>query len=483
MRYLVLAMKEMQENTSSDQGTTDLMPQDASGLKYCLYARKSTEQDERQAMSIESQIKEMKELAKREGLYVAEIKRESHSAKESGLRPVFNEMITELKANIASTVVASPGSIESAMSIGGKFNAILTWAPDRLARNAGDLGSLVDLMDQKKLIKIRTFTQEFKDDPNSKFLLMILGSQAKLENDNRGLSIKRGVRAKCESGWRPGPAPLGYMNRSFNGQKDIIVDPDRAPVIKELFERTAQGMTGRKALAWLNNEVKFTSKAGNKLSLSMLYLILNNPFYYGEFEYPAGSGTMWPGKHKPIVTKELWQQIQDQKRDWTNKIVWGSKQYAFKNLFVCGSCGGTFTATDCFSQKKDGTFTRRVYYHCTKMVDPNCKERRMREDEILEQLTQFFLDNVGKIRITDELRKTITRYKDLAEYTLRRHNVEKIIDDPLGEYANFIFQHGSYAEQTKLVENIHTAFVIRDKKMRVNENLMRPAVRQAQAVA
>jgi hypothetical protein len=107
----------------------------------------------------------------------------------------------------------------------------------------------------------------------------------------------------------------------------------------------------------------------------------------------------------------------------------------------------------------------------------------MREDEILGQLTQFFLDNVGKIRVTDELQKTVTRYKDLAEYTLRRQDIEKTIDDPLGEYANFIFQHGSYAEQTKLVENIYTAFVIHNKQMTVSEGVMRPNVRQARNLA
>lgn len=171
-------------------------------LKYCLYARKSSESDERQAMSIDSQIKEMKALAQREGLRIVDTKFESKSAKQSGQRDTYNELLNGLGDN--------------------EYNAILTWAPDRLSRNAGDLGSLVDLMDQKKLLQIRTYSQTFGNNPNEKFLLMILCSQAKLENDNRGINVKRGIRAKCEMGWRPGNAPVGYMNRSFNGVKDII---------------------------------------------------------------------------------------------------------------------------------------------------------------------------------------------------------------------------------------------------------------------
>lgn len=56
---------------------------------------------------------------------------------------------------------------------------------------------------------------------------MILCSQAKLENDQKGINVKQGIRAKCEMGWRPGPPPIGYFNRSFAGVKDIVVDPDK----------------------------------------------------------------------------------------------------------------------------------------------------------------------------------------------------------------------------------------------------------------
>jgi len=138
-------------------------------IKYCLYARKSTEQEDKQALSIESQVREMTSLAEREGLEIVEIKRESHSSKEVGQRPVYNELISEIRES--------------------KFNGILTWAPDRLSRNAGDLGSVVDLMDQKLLIEIRTYGQKFTNNPNEKFLLMILGSQAKLENDNKMVNV------------------------------------------------------------------------------------------------------------------------------------------------------------------------------------------------------------------------------------------------------------------------------------------------------
>ncbi|MDD3064081.1 MAG: recombinase family protein [Massilibacteroides sp.] len=197
-------------------------------VKYCLYARKSTESEERQVLSIDSQIKEMLQLAERENLEVITMKRESHSAKETGQRPIFNEIVDEIKQ--------------------GKFNGILTWAPDRISRNAGDLGKIVDLMDSGALVEIRTFGQRFSNNPNEKFLLMILGSQAKLENDNRGINVKRGLRTRVEMGLWPGVAPLGYLNQKHMDKKcQIIIDPQRAPVIKKMFEKVAfEHYSGRK---------------------------------------------------------------------------------------------------------------------------------------------------------------------------------------------------------------------------------------------
>jgi len=237
-----------------------------------LYARKSSESEERQVLSIDSQIKEMLQLAEREGLEIVSMKRESHSAKETGCRTVFNEIIEEIREE--------------------KYNAILTWAPDRISRNAGDLGKIVDLMDAGKLLQIRTYGQTFSNNPNEKFLLMILGSQAKLENDNRGINVKRGLRTRVESGLWPGMAPLGYLNQKRMDKKcQIIVDPDRAHVIKQMFEKVAyEGWSGRKVYNWLRFDLNFYTRENKPLTLSGVYRIFNMTIYYGPFEYPRNSG-------------------------------------------------------------------------------------------------------------------------------------------------------------------------------------------------
>ena len=413
-------------------------------LRYCLYARKSSESDERQAMSIDSQIKEMKALAERESLNIVEVKQESHSAKQSAMRPVYNELIADLDA--------------------GKFNAILTWAPDRLSRNAGDLGSLVDLMDKQKLMRIRTFSQTFGNNPNEKFLLMILCSQAKLENDNRGINVKRGIRAKCELGWRPGVAPIGYMNRSFNGVKDIIPDPERAPIITEIFNKTAQGWSGRQIKKWVD-EIGFTNKSGIKVSLSQIYLMLNNTFYYGEFEYPDGSGNYYKGAHEPLIPKALFDQIQQAKVIPNTKTAWGTKQFAFNDIFKCGNCGANITAEEKFKPTKDGGLNRHVYYHCTKQVDRTCPERSINEKDLKLQLTEFIKEHEEAIKISNELKRKTERHKSVVENALKLHSMTDIEVKPLSEYATYILNYGSYSEQIALVEGINSQFVIRDRQL------------------
>ena len=280
-------------------------------VRYCLYARKSTESEERQVLSIDSQIKEMLLLAEREGLEIVAMKRESHSAKETGQRPIFNEIVLDIQQ--------------------GKFNGILTWAPDRISRNAGDLGKIVDLMDQKLLLEIRTYGQRFTNNPNEKFLLMILGSQAKLENDNRGINVKRGLRTRVEMGLWPGMAPVGYLNQKLLDKKcQVIIDPDRAPIIRKMFEKMAYDKwSGRKIYHWLKFEINFKSIGNHNLALSNIYRVLQNPFYYGVFEYPKKSGNWYQGKHEAIIDKELFDYLKEE--ELVNQLVKILDQIDFNN--------------------------------------------------------------------------------------------------------------------------------------------------------
>lgn len=346
--------------------------------------------------------------------------------------------------------------------VSDEYNAILTWASDRLSRNAGDLGAVVDLMDQGKLLHIRTYSQTFTNNPNEKFLLMILCSQAKLENDNKSINVKRGMKTKLDMGWRPGVAPLGYINRAFGGVKDIILDPERAPIIKQVFEKTAQGVPGREIKAWLR-EIECTNRSGKYVSLSQVYMILNNPFYYGEFEWPDRSGKWYKGAHEPLITKELFDQIHTGRADY--KGGWGIKTFAFKGLLVCGTCGCNVVGEDKHKILKDGTNKRYVFYRCTKKRDYSCPEKYMNEYDVQEQIKQYIMDNADKIEVSNDMRRIMAQHQRVMLFHLTKHGVKTDKLQPLATYADYVLSSSNAKLITELVQGIHTKFALKGGKI------------------
>jgi len=421
--------------------------------KYCLYARKSTESEERQVLSIDSQVKEMIQLAERGKLDIVEIKRESHSAKTTGQRPVFNELLGDIRQ--------------------GKFNGILTWAPDRISRNAGDLGAIVDLMDEKLLLDIRTFSQSFSNNPNEKFLLMILGSQAKLENDNRGINVKRGLRSRAEMGFWTGLAPLGYLNQNRVDKKgDVIIDPVRAPIVKQMFEKVAfEHYSGRKLYNWLKFELNFYTRGNKPLTLSGIYRILDNPFYYGVFEHPKESGNWYTGKHDPIINQDLFEKAKVQlKRD---QIVRENKEFAFTKLFTCGYCGSGISAEEKWKPLKDGTSAHYIYYGCSRGKDRNCKNKYIREEELIDELLKIIDKvNINELGMRQKLEDEIRRFNKLQKIVNGRTGQALVEENEVNirQYAKYLLKEGSVSDKRELLANLRSRLNYKDKKITMIED-------------
>src|SRR5688572_17922163 len=142
-------------------------------MKYFLYARKSTDDEERQLLSIEAQLDELREYAAKEGLSIAQEFIESQTAKKPG-RPVFNKMLAEVEKGAAT--------------------GLLSWHPDRLARNSVDGGRIIYLLDCDKLCSLKFPTFWFDNTPQGKFMLTIAFGQSKYYIDNLSENVRRGQR-------------------------------------------------------------------------------------------------------------------------------------------------------------------------------------------------------------------------------------------------------------------------------------------------
>ena len=161
--------------------------------KFFLYARKSTDVEDKQVLSIEAQLQELRDYAKRENIEIyAEIV-ENQSAKIPG-RPIFNEMMK---------------SIEK-----GDADSILSWHPDRLARNSIDGGKIIYLLDTGKLASLKFPTFWCDSTSQGKFMLNMAFGQSKFYVDSLSENTKRGLRQKVRNGDYPTLATVGYINDS-----------------------------------------------------------------------------------------------------------------------------------------------------------------------------------------------------------------------------------------------------------------------------
>jgi len=333
--------------------------------KYIAYCRKSRDEADKQVLSIEAQIAELKEFAKREKLEVVEFIEEAKTAKVPG-REKFAEVIKKIEKGYA--------------------NAILAWHPDRLARNSMDGGKIVYLLDTGKLVDLKFPTFWFDNTPQGKFMLSIAFGQSKYYVDNLSENVKRGLRQKLRNGVWPAKAPYGYLNNPKT--RGIDVDPEKSKAIKRAFEMFAEGSHTFTEIAKYLHKFDLRRKNGKPLHINEIRQILSNKFYIGIMFY---NGEYHDGNHKIFISKELFQKAQEeiQRR---SKHFKKSYRFPFLGLAKCRECDAAITAEQ---HKKFYKTTNRhvtyVYYRCTKKLGP-CAQVPITSFEMEEQLRKVVSD-------------------------------------------------------------------------------------------
>ena len=349
--------------------------QPAQSVKYILYVRKSTEGEERQQLSIPAQLDEVRKFAKDNNLNIIKELTEKKSAKTPG-RPVFNQLL--------------------AMITTGQADGIISWHPDRLARNALDAGQLFYLLDQQKLQDLKFASFRFDNDPNGRFMLSIAFGQSQYFSDALSVNTKRGLIAKCKTGWRPGKAPFGYRNRIRNGVKVIVPVPKEADLIKQVFQNYVSGSWSLiKVQEFLTqNGVKGLRKnnTNGKMQFTAVRRILSNLFYIGQFYF---AGDYWPGKHQPIIDRQLFEKVQEvlknksPMRHHSLKIKFQKHRFPFTSFINCADCGFHIAAEQHTKfYKTTGKHQIFVYYVChsrkSVKLQP-CRLPIIRERELLRR--------------------------------------------------------------------------------------------------
>jgi site-specific DNA recombinase len=330
--------------------------------KYFIYTRKSTDVEDKQVLSIEAQIAELRKYARDNGLFVVDTIIEKKSAKMPG-RPNFGAMLARIEAGEASGIIA--------------------WHPDRLARNSIDGGQVVYLLDQTHLRSLKFPTFWFENTSQGKFMLSIAFGQSKYYIDNLAENTKRGLRQKIRRGEFPGLAPIGYINDAR--VHIIVVDKRRAPIVRQAFELYALGDKRLVDIADFLAIKGIKTKGGLLLKKDRIKKMLTNPLYYGHFRY---AGEVHEGKHPAIITKKLFDRVQATLERRGHKRKGVNEPQALCGLLVCGGCRMAITAEKKVKHQKNGNVHEYVYYRCSrKHKTIVCKEPTITEPDLVEQLS------------------------------------------------------------------------------------------------
>ena len=333
--------------------------------KFFLYARKSTDIEDKQILSIEAQITELRAFGKQNNLDIVEEFIEKQSAKIPG-RPIFGEMLKRIEK--------------------GEANGILTWHPDRLARNSVDGGKIIYLIDCGRITTLKFPTFWFEPTPQGKFMLNIAFGQSKYYIDSLSENVRRGLRQKVRQGEYPGPAPIGYINDSRT--KTVVVDRKKARIIKRTFELYAKNNSCFEDIANFLAQNGILRRSGKVWHKDRVKYLLSNPFYYGHFRYAK---EVYEGKHEPIIAKKLFDEVQEVlKQRGRPRHKTEIEPQIFCGLLKCDTCGMMITGEYRVKKQKNGNVHDYIYYHCTKKNKAiKCPEPCIRQEELEKQISSL----------------------------------------------------------------------------------------------
>ena len=431
--------------------------------RYYLYARKSTESDDKQIQSIEDQIDRLTSLGNELGLEIVEVFRESKSAKTPNNRPEFDKMLEKIES--------------------GKAEGILCWKLDRLSRNPIDSGRLQWMLQRNILQSIRTIERFYLPDDNVLIFNVETGMANQFIIDLRR-NVKRGLESKVKKGWFASKAPVGYLNSRIKekGEQDITIDTERFPLVREMFDLMLTGKYSvPQILDIVNKDWKFKTirenrRGGKGLARTTLYKMFTNIFYTGLFEY---KGVLYEGKHPSMISLDEYDKIQ---------ILLGRKgkqrpkerYFPFTNMIHCAECGAFITAiTKTKLIKLTGKLKDYTYYFCTRnKKNTNCSQKKVVTAEDLEQQ---FRDIITSITLRSDFKERIlqvlNKYNDKELHT--RSNVYELQMESLmqtqRELDNLTKMHYKelITEQEYLNQRNELVTKIRQLKERIKETEQR----------
>lgn len=353
---------------------------DPTKLKYVLYARKSTTDESRQLRPILDQIADCLKLAERLHIKIDEKKdicTEERSAKIFNNRPVFNQILKEIRE--------------------GKYDAILSWNPDRLARNMKEAGNIIDMIDNEVIIDLKFVNHPFIRNANGLMLLGMAFVMSKQYSDALSEKVSRGVRRNFDDG-KTGQIKHGYRRTKAGFYKP---DGNNFELIKKAWQMRLENEP-LESIAQVVNELGYAKqlKSGRTLKLSKQIAshMFGDSFYYGLLKQ-AGKAIDLRKKYKfqPVVEESDFMVIQAMgrgKRKIRNAKPFKETFYPLRRMITCAYCGHI-----CSVAPSTGRRQRYLYFDCKNKLCPKhklgLKRKTTRAKVIFDFLSDLLKNGLG----------------------------------------------------------------------------------------
>ncbi len=378
---------------------------DFTKLKVANYNRKSSESEDKQMLSIISQLEEAQRIKEYYKLAdFIEIFEEAKSAKKENNRPKFTEMIEMIK--------------------NGKMDTILCWKLDRLARNMTEGGMIIDLLSSGVIKAIITHDKVYYPSDNVLLMSVEFGQSNQFIKD-LSVNVKRGQTKKAEMGLPHGVATLGFLNDKTEGKgnRKWLVDNDRFWKIQKLFEMFLTGnYSAGKLYKYAINDLKLTTVkrkriGGELIQLSRIYEILTDPIYAGFFYYggerynlnkelPRLITESDHNKVKQLLSRNNIPKTQHHDTPYAGFIKSDKgetmgvdtkfqlicdckKKFAYRDKTECPYCGAKI------SELENPKYIHKVYYYNVKKKKAGEKYKSVEINQIEESLSDLINNNLS----------------------------------------------------------------------------------------
>lgn len=406
---------------------------DITTLRYVIYARKSTKGEERQERSIPDQIADCmkREVDLYDLIIVGKPIREKQSAKEPDIRPKFRAMIDDIKA--------------------GKYDGIIAWHPDRLARNMKEAGEIIDLLDKGILKDLRFATSSFENSPTGKMLLGISFVLSKQYSEHLSESVMRGNRRKTEDGVFFDEMKHGY----YIADGKLFPDGNNYILIRQAFEKRMEGWGQKEIATWLNTQ-GYTVRKKNKNAKSYKW---DKDSISKLFRDTTNAGVLKYGKtfvdltefydFVPVVTVDEFLKINKVKDLADPKLASSimvksresTKADLLRSMVFCGFCSKPFSSGLTPKTLKSG----KIFYYYYKCETDGCefKDKSIRAKVVIEAATNFLAEHLFTTQDNYE------RYvEDAKEYATTQ---AKALDSDIASFTKQIGNKQQEYNRTKAI--------------------------------